>query len=165
MERIRTLIVEDEALFRELLYRTLEAEPTVEIVGESDNGESAVRMAQEVRVDSVIIDIELAGEMNGLEAAHLIEDADPHVGILVLSAHKDRRYLASFPTGSNFGWSYLLKQTVRDVATLVRAIQGSRNGMVMLDPAITRPSAPHRLALGPTYREAVPGAGAYGPGL
>lgn len=136
METTKVLIVEDEPLFSELLRHTLSAERGLEIVGVAQDGETAVRLAREARPDAVVIDIGLPGELDGIEAALRIKQERPQTGIVILSAHKDRRYLTSLPLEENPGWSYLLKQTVPDIATVVRAIQGSISGMVMLDPAV-----------------------------
>lgn len=144
MQAIRVLIVEDEALFRELLRRTLASEPGLEVVGVAEDGETAVRVARDLKPDAVLMDIELPGEMDGIEAALRIKKERPETGMVILSAHKDRRYLTSIPLAESPGWSYLLKQTAPDLATVVRAIQGSISGMVMLDPAVIAGLRPRR---------------------
>lgn len=136
MARARVLIVEDEGLFSELLRRTLSAEPGLEVVGVAGDGEAAVRMARETAPDAVLMDIELPGALDGVAAGLLIKRERPQTGIVLLSAHKDRRYITSVPLETSAGWAYLLKQTLPDVATLVRAIEGSVKGMVVLDPAV-----------------------------
>ncbi len=69
METTRVLIVEDEALFREMLSRTLAAEPGLEVVGVATEGKEAVRLAAELSPDAVIMDIALPGGMDGIDAA------------------------------------------------------------------------------------------------
>jgi len=134
----RIIIIEDEALFRELLRRTLSSEQGLEVVGEAEDGETAVRLAEEMNPDVALMDIELAGELDGIEAALQIKKARPHIGIVILSVHRDRRYVTSLPIEDSGGWGYLLKQTVPDLATIVRAIEGSKAGMLVLDPAMVR---------------------------
>jgi DNA-binding NarL/FixJ family response regulator len=136
MKTTRIIIVEDEALFRELLRRNLSSEPGLEVVGEAEDGETAVRLADKMNPDVVVMDIELAGELDGIEAALQIKKARSHIGIVILSVHKDRRYVTSLPIEDSRGWAYLLKQTVPDLATIVRAIEGSKAGMLVLDPAM-----------------------------
>ena len=136
METARVMIVEDEPFFREMLSRTLSDEPGIEVVGTTDNGDTAVRLADELKPDAILMDIEIQGTLDGIEAALLIKQERPKTGIVILSAHRDRRYITSLPIYDNPGWSYLLKQTVPDVATVVRAIQGCMQGMIMLDPAV-----------------------------
>ena len=144
MEATRVFIVEDEPLFSDLLRRTLSAEPGLEVVGVVGDGETAVRLAGELTPDAVITDIELQGEMDGIEAALKIKEARPETGIVILSAHNDRRYVTSLPLSESPGWAYLLKQTLPDLDTLMRAILGSVNGMVVLDPAVVESLRPRR---------------------
>ncbi len=136
MEKTRVLVVDDQALFRDLLSRTLSGEPGLEVVGTAEDGETAIRLARETKPDVVLMDIELVGDMDGMEAATQIKRETPQVGIVILSAHSERRYVTSLPLEDIRGWAYLLKQTVPDIAAVVRAIQGSRAGMVVLDPAV-----------------------------
>ena len=144
MENPRVLIVDDEALFRELLHRTLSAEPGVEVVGVAEDGETAVRLAREIKPNAVLMDIELPGEIDGIAAALRIKTESPQTGIVILSAHKDRRYVTSLPLEENPGWSYLLKQSAPDLATVIRAIQGSMAGMVVLDPEVVASLRPRQ---------------------
>lgn len=136
METTSIVVVDDEALFRELLVRTLAAEPGLVVVGEAADGDRAVSLAREKNPDVVLMDIELPGKMDGIEAALQIKNESPGTGIVILSAHSERRYITSLPLENIQGWAYLLKQTVPDMAALVRAIQGSKAGMVVLDPAV-----------------------------
>ncbi|MBI4186757.1 MAG: response regulator transcription factor [Chloroflexi bacterium] len=136
MKTTKVLIVEDEPLFSELLRHILAAEPGLEVIGAARDGEAAIRLARQLTPDVVLMDIELVGELDGIEAAQRIKRERPQTGIVILSAHAERRYITSLPLAESPGWSYLLKQTVPDIATLVRAIQGSISGMVMLDPAV-----------------------------
>src|SRR4030042_4667029 len=135
MKTTRLIVVDDEALFRELLCRTLSAEPGLEVVGVAGDGETAVRLARQEKPDVVIMDIEMPGKLDGIEAALPIKKERPQTGIVILSAHSERRYITSLPLEDIQGWAYLLKQTAPDLATVVRAIQGSKAGMVVLDPA------------------------------
>src|SRR5262249_52464192 len=57
--RIRTVIAEDEVLARERLRGLLEAEPDIEVVGESSNGREAVAAIQELQPDLVFLDVQM----------------------------------------------------------------------------------------------------------
>jgi len=142
MDTIRIIIVEDEALFRELMRRTLSTETGLEVVGEAEDGETAVSLVEDTKPDVVLMDIELSGELDGIEAALQIKKENPHIGIVILSVHEDRRYVTSLPLESSGGWAYLLKQTVPDLATIVRAIEGSKAGMLVLDPTMVKSLRP-----------------------
>ena len=132
----RVVIVDDEALFRDLLCRTLSTEPGLEVIGAAEDGETAIRLASELKPDVILMDIELPGELDGIKAALRIKEERPQTGIVILSAHRERRYVTSLPIDDIQGWGYLLKQSVPDLATVVRTIQGSKAGMVVLDPAV-----------------------------
>jgi DNA-binding NarL/FixJ family response regulator len=90
------------------------------------------------------MDIELPGEMDGIDAALKIKERRLDTGIVILSVHKDRRYVSSFPLSETHGWAYLLKQNVPDMASVLRAIQGSVDGMVVLDPEVVESLQPER---------------------
>lgn len=157
MEKTRLIVVDDEALFREMLVRTLSAEPGLEVVGVAGDGETAVSLAREKRPDVVLMDIELTGEMDGITAALEIKREMPKTGVVILSVHSERRYVTSLPLDEIQGWGYLLKQTVPDLATIVRTIEGSKAGMVVLDPAVVaglRPKQGSAVArLNPRHQE------------
>ena len=134
----RVMMVEDEPLFRDLLTRTLTNEPGLQVVGIAEDGEAAIKLFKEVSPDVVLMDIELPGEIDGIDAALKIKEESPLTGIVILSVHSDRRYVASLPLENGRGWAYLLKQTVPDLAMVVRAIEGTKAGMLVLDPSIVR---------------------------
>jgi DNA-binding NarL/FixJ family response regulator len=136
VEKTRLIVVDDEPLFRELLRSTLSAEPGLDVVGVAGDGESAVLLARKEKPDVVIMDIEMPGRLDGIEAALQIKRDRPETGVVILSAHSERRYVTSLPLEDMQGWGYLLKQTAPDLATVVRAIQGSKAGMVVLDPSV-----------------------------
>ena len=138
----KVMMVEDEPLFRDLLTRTLTNEPGLEVVGIAEDGEAAVKLFKEVNPDVVLMDIELPGEIDGIDAAIKIKKESPLTGIVILSVHSDRRYVASLPLENGRGWAYLLKQTVPDLAMVVRAIEGTKAGMLVLDPLIVRSLRP-----------------------
>jgi len=91
----RVMMVEDEPLFRDLLTRTLANEPGLEVVGIAEDGEAAIKLFKEVSPDVVLMDIELPGEIDGIDAALKIKEESPLTGIVILSVHSDRRYVAT----------------------------------------------------------------------
>jgi len=143
-QRIKVLIVEDEGLMRDMLRVSLSAYSNLEVVGAVGDGESAVRAAEELGPDVMLMDIELGDGPSGIEAGHRIRALQPRIGIVILSFHHEKQYIAGLPAERASGWSYLLKQSVTDTAALTRAIEGSAAGFVVLDPAIVeglRPAA------------------------
>jgi DNA-binding NarL/FixJ family response regulator len=93
-------------------------------------------MARDLSPDVIIMDIDLGKGPNGVEAGISIKEVCPAVGIVLLSAHKDKEYLSTIPADQSGGWSYLLKQSLADVGTLIRALQGAAAGLVVLDPEL-----------------------------
>jgi DNA-binding NarL/FixJ family response regulator len=144
---VRVLVVEDEGLFRDMLQTALAAQQGIQVVGAVATGEDAIREAERVVPDVVLADIELGPGLNGVEAASRIRARHTHAGVVLLSAHRDKQYIASLPADEAHGWSYLLKSSVTDTSTLVRAIEGAAAGLVVLDPALVdslrpRPRSP-----------------------
>jgi DNA-binding NarL/FixJ family response regulator len=139
---ITVLIVEDEHLFRQLLIAQLSGHPKVTVVGDASSGEEAIEKAESLKPDVVLMDIELGSGPNGIEAATTIRTTRPATGIVLLSMHKDRQYLAATIADEAAGWSYLLKKNVRDAEMLVRAIKGSSWGMVVVDAELTEELRP-----------------------
>jgi DNA-binding NarL/FixJ family response regulator len=133
---VRVLVLEDEGLFRDMLQTALAANPSIEVVGAVASGEAAIREAERVAFDVLLADIELGPGLNGIEAAARIRAKHDGMGVVLLSAHRDKQYIASMPAGQARGWSYLLKSSVTDTSTLVRAIEGAASGLVVLDPAL-----------------------------
>ena len=136
VEKIKVVVIEDEALFREVLVDALSREDGLEIVGTTDDAETAIALARQTKPDVMLMDIELAGKMDGIDAALAIKRENPEIGIVILSAHDNPRYVTSLPLGESAGWAYLLKQSVRDVSAVVQTIEGCARGMVIMDPAV-----------------------------
>ena len=140
----RILIVEDEPLFRDLLRTTLSSYDQIEVIDAVDNGIEAIEVAEATCPDVVLMDIELGSEPDGIRTAHQIKAANPTIGIVILSMHKEKEYLASLPDNKAAGWSYMLKQSLRDKESLVRAIEGSSWGLVTMDPALLETLSPRK---------------------
>ena len=132
----KVMIVEDEALFREMLRLSLQAQPGLEVVGAAGDGTTAYDMARDLEPDVILMDIELGDGPNGVEAGMRIKQDVPDVGIVLLSTHKEKEYLSLVPLDQAEGWSYLLKQSVGDVGALTRAVEGAAAGLVVLDPVL-----------------------------
>ncbi len=85
---IRVLIIDDHPLFRQGIRWSLEDAPDIDVVGEAENGQEALKLAERLNPDVVLVDINLPG-LNGLEVARVIKRRDPRVGIIVLSVYED----------------------------------------------------------------------------
>ena len=136
MSAVKVLIVEDEEMFRNALSSQLSDYSEIEVVGDASDGLEAVEKADRLGPDVVLMDIQLAGGMNGIQAANQIRSSSPTTGVVLLSMHKDRQFLDATIVDEPSGWSYLLKKNVREANVLVRAILGSSWGLVVVDPEL-----------------------------
>lgn len=136
MSSIRVLVAEDEPLFRDMLRIALSAQPALEVVGVAADGETALKLGRELTPDVVLLDIELGRGPNGIQVAQSLRKELSQIGIVLLSNHRDKQYLASLRQNDAGGWSYLLKRSVSDASTLARAIEGVYRGLMVLDPAV-----------------------------
>ena len=140
----RVALVEDEALFRDLLRVSLAQHEGIQVVGVFADPESALRDIPELHVDVAILDIDLASPMTGVELGVRLRRSQPELGIMLLSNHADPQLLSSLPRDVTGGWSYLLKRSVTNVDTLRRAIEGASMGLLLFDPELTRRTRPRR---------------------
>ena len=101
------------------------------MVGEADDGKQAVEMARTLRPAVVVMDIGMPN-LNGIEAARQIREAQPETGIVMLSMHADEGYiLRALRAGAR---GYLLKDSAE--ADLARAIRAAAEGKSFFSPAV-----------------------------
>jgi DNA-binding NarL/FixJ family response regulator len=133
MDTIRILVAEDHALVREGTVALLQREPDLEIIAEAGDGEEAVRLAQDLRPDVVLMDIAMP-KLNGIEATKEIKACCPKTAVLVLTAYDDDQYVFALLEAGAAG--YLLKHVRgRDLGDAVRAVYA---GESVLHPVIAR---------------------------
>jgi two-component system, NarL family, response regulator NreC len=131
-ERRRILIAEDHTIMREGLKALLNSDPEFEIIGEAEDGLEAVRSAQQLKPDLIIMDLSMP-RMNGVGAIREIKRTAPETKIVVLTVHRNEEYiLASFQAGAN---GYVLKYASHE--ELVSAIRTVLKGEPYLSPAVS----------------------------
>ncbi|HEY8489713.1 MAG TPA: response regulator transcription factor [Dehalococcoidia bacterium] len=133
---IRIAIVEDEDLYRDLLRAALEGQDRLAVVGAFPSAEAALEAWPALDAAVAVLDIELGGGINGIQLAAALRREQPELGIVFLSNYLDIEYARSLSQEMAAGWSYLLKRSVRDVQTLVRAVEGAASGLVVIDSEI-----------------------------
>jgi DNA-binding NarL/FixJ family response regulator len=85
---IRVLVADDHAVFRHGLKALLDSEPGIDLVGEAASGREAVESSATLAPDVVLMDLQMPG-INGIEATRRILQANPRVGIVVLTMFED----------------------------------------------------------------------------
>ena len=132
-EPIRVLIVDDHAPFRAGLRALLTSVPDMEVAGEAENGDDAIREADKLQPDVILMDIQMPG-MNGIEATRLIYQSSPHIGVIVLTMFEDDdSVFAAMRAGAR---GYLLKGA--DQTEILRALHSVGSGEALFGPGIAR---------------------------
>ena len=128
---IRILIADDHMMIREGLQMILGMEDDLQVVGEAENGETAVRMTGELQPDVVLMDLRMPG-MGGLEAIEQILDRWPEMAIVILTTYnEDDLMIRGLQAGAR---GFLLKDTGRE--TLFHTIRAAARGETLLQPEI-----------------------------
>lgn len=130
-KKIGVLIVEDNELMRHGLKAVLDRAEEFDVLGEAEDGSSAVDMAGELCPDVVVMDIGLP-IMNGIEATRLIKQALPKVNIVMLTSHdNDTEIFAALSAGAA---GYCLKDCASERIKI--AVSSVAEGAAWIDPRI-----------------------------
>jgi DNA-binding NarL/FixJ family response regulator len=130
---VNVMIVDDHELVLAGLRATLQAEPDIAIVAEARTAAEAVRMAQELKPDVVLMDVRLP-DASGIDATREIQQSCPEIRVLVLTVCDDEQTALSAVQAGAVG--YVLKDI--PVEHLTRAIRSVHTDRTMINPAIAR---------------------------
>lgn len=131
MERMRVLLADDHALFREGLAGIIASQPDMQVVGEANDGLEAFVKAQELKPDLILMDVQMPG-MDGLEATRQIKQVLPETIIVMLTVRDDDEKL--FEALKNGAQGYLLKE-IRSQEMLAM-LRGAMQGEAALSTAL-----------------------------
>ena len=134
--RLRVVLAEDDVLLREGLASLLERSGFA-VVGQAGGGAQLVALVRQELPELVVVDIRMppTHTTEGLEAARVIRQEFPAVGIVVLSAHAEVEHAMEL-LASGRGIGYLLKSRVTDVTEFVETLQRIARGASVVDPAL-----------------------------
>lgn len=133
MPNIRVLIVDNHSMLRRGLRAACESADDIEVVGEAENGQQAVELAQSLTPDVVLMDLNMP-LMDGAEATRRILANHPATAVVVLSMfEEDEQVLRAIHSGAR---GYLLKSKTDD-ALLIQGIYAVIAGGMLIDPEIT----------------------------
>lgn len=119
-KKIKILLAEDHAVVRESIRNLLEQEYDFEIIGEAEDGEQVIDMAQKTNPDVILMDIAMP-KLSGIEATRRIKKICPGASILVLSAYNYEQYIFALLEAGAAG--YLLKDvSTKELANAIRAV-------------------------------------------
>jgi DNA-binding NarL/FixJ family response regulator len=132
-EKLRLLLGDDHTLVRHGLRKILEERADWEIVGEADDGRSAVKKAVALQPNVAILDIGMP-LLNGIDATRQIVHKAPNVKVLILSMHSDETYVTRALNAGATG--YLLKDSAGK--DLIKAVTAVSQGEAFFSPAVSR---------------------------
>lgn len=128
---IKVLIVDDQKTVQEIIKNYIEADPSLELIGCTNNGKEAIELIEIHRPHVVLMDIEMP-VMDGLEATQIITEQYVNTNVLIISVHNDDTYLdAALRVGAK---GFLKKNTPEK--ELIHAIHSAYKGYFQLGPGL-----------------------------
>jgi len=129
--KTRILIADDHPLLREALCQVFSNQKDMEVIGQANNGEEAIKLTSQLKPDILIMDI-MMPKFDGLEASRQIKKIAPNTAILILTAYDDDNYVIGLLEAGAAG--YLMKSARGQ--DLVEAVRAIRSGESVLHPKI-----------------------------
>ena len=129
--RVRIVLADDHGLFREGIRTMLSAHPNFEVVGEAEDGATAIRLAAELFPDLVLMDVGLP-VVNGIHATARILAHDPNIAVVALSVHSDPLFVEAMLDAGATGY-VVKKEAFQD---LTKAVEMAMDGLIYLSPAL-----------------------------
>jgi serine/threonine-protein kinase PknK len=135
---VRVIVADDDVLLREGLSSLL-TRSGFDVIAQAGDGAQLLSRVRALRPDVVVVDIRMppSKTTEGLDAAKVIRQELPDIGILVLSAHVEVEHAMEL-LASGEGIGYLLKSRVTDAADLVDGLQRIANGGCVVDPTLVQ---------------------------
>jgi DNA-binding NarL/FixJ family response regulator len=134
---IQLLLVEDNARLRGALKSGLEASGAVQVIGDMSSGEAALEACLKDPPDAILMDVQLAGEMNGIEAAVAIRREFPRLPVVFYSIQDDDSFYRDFRrSGILSHYAYVRKSNYLLPQMIVPLLKDALTGKSFIDPEI-----------------------------
>lgn len=127
------LLVDDHAVVRAGFRMLLSASPGIEVIGEAERGEQAIRLYQEVKPDVLVMDLSMPG-IGGLETIRRIVQRDAGAKILVFSVHQEQVYVSRALDAGALG--YITKNSAPGILT--EAIAAVLQGVIYVERGLMK---------------------------
>jgi len=137
MANTRIIFADDSQYIRQAYKRILETQSHFEVVGIAEDGEEAVRLANELTPDIAILDIRMP-KLTGIEAAEQIISTNPSMGIIIISAYDDLNYVRKLLKDGPSRRGYILKTSLDDIGELIRVVEAVAQGGTVLDQELVQ---------------------------
>ena len=133
MERIRTLLAEDDTRLQQAFEELAYHEPSIDLLGIASDGERAVQMALQYEPQVALMDIQMP-RLNGIEATRRIKRALPHVQVVIWTVFGDDQHVFEAIKVGAIG--YLLKDS--PAVEIIEGIHAAARGESLLHPAVAK---------------------------
>jgi DNA-binding NarL/FixJ family response regulator len=128
---VRVLLVDDHTMMRDGLRAILSVAPDIQVVGEANDGSTALDFLRGMPLDVVVMDVGMP-DLNGIEATRRIRTKHESVRVVALSSHTDERSVYRMLEAGASG--YVVKLAAHD--ELLRAVRAASQGRTYLSPEI-----------------------------
>ncbi len=130
---IRVLVADDHGVLRAGLRALLNAEADMQVVGEAADGLTALRLADELKPDVILLDLNMPGP-GGLEVMRQLRERVPAARVLILTVYEDEALLRQAIEAGAGG--YITKRAIE--AELIGAVRAVQRGDLYVHPSLTR---------------------------
>jgi len=129
---IQVLLVDDHKIVRQGVRAYLHTLVDIQVIAEAESGAAAVAAVEQHHPDVVLMDLEMPGELDGINATRQIRKLCPETQVIVITSHHQDEYI--FPAVRAGAISYLLKDVEPD--ELAMAIRKAAQGEAVLDSRV-----------------------------
>lgn len=135
--QVMLVIVEDNSTLREALCEGLENSGAIRIVAQAESGERAVELCLDKSPDAVLMDVQLAGDINGIQAAVAIRREYPRLPVVFYSIQDEDAYYRDFRrSGILSHYAYVRKSNFLLPEMIIPLVQDAISGRSFIDPEI-----------------------------